>query len=235
MKRQRRVASLFAVMLGAAAVLGACGSTATTTTSPSVPGTPPGTNAQVTLGSTPDQPLGDAVEIKIVQTPYGAALGRGNGKVVYAWDKETDGSTICSEAACIEKWPPVTAAAMSCDTGVDKTKFTLVARPDGSQQVAFDGRRLYTMAIDSPGEANCQGTEGWWILNPDGTKNTNTTPIATPGTLVPGGPTTTAFAATTSTVTTAVTTTKVAGATTTTTTKPTTTTAKRTGTTNRGY
>ena len=50
---------------------------------------------------------------------------------------------------------------------------TLLDRPDGTSQVALDGRPLYHMAVDEPGEATCQGVEGWWILNPDGTKNAN--------------------------------------------------------------
>ena len=59
---------------------------------------------------------------------------------------------------------------------------TLVERPDGSDQIAIDGRPLYHMAVDEPGEATCQGAEGWWILNPDGTTNTNETPRSTPTT-----------------------------------------------------
>ena len=54
----------------------------------------------------------------------------------------------------------------------------IVTRPDGSVQAAYKGKPLYAMAIDRPGEANCQGAEGWWILNPDGTKNTKTEPIS---------------------------------------------------------
>lgn len=190
---RRRPTVWLAAALGAAALLGACGSSSTTTGSQTT-GSVPGSAAPSTLGSTPLNPLGDAVEIKVIQTPYGAALGRGNGHVLYAWDKETDGSTICADAECVKKWPPVTAAAMSFGAGVGKEKFSLVDRPDGSKQVAFDGRRLYTMAIDDPGEANCQGTEGWWILNPDGSKNENTTPIR--GTTAPTGPTTTVFTTT---------------------------------------
>jgi len=194
--RSRRAASVVALALSAAVVLGACGSTATTTGSAgTVAPAPPGTNGLGALGSTPQQPMGDAVEIKIVMSPYGPALGRGNGKVLYAWDKETDGSTICQAAACVEKWPPLTASVLTFGDGVDKAQFSLVDRPDGSKQVAIDGRRLYTMAIDNPGEANCQGSEGWWILHADGTKNDSTTPSRI-GTTVPTAPTTTAFVVT---------------------------------------
>jgi predicted lipoprotein with Yx(FWY)xxD motif len=205
MKTRRRSSTALALALSAAFVLGACGSTATTTsgtdgtsgTGPSAAGVP---------GAGGGLPVGGAVEIKIVNSPYGPALGRGNGKVLYAWDKETDGTTICSDAACVEKWPPLTATAMSFGAGVDRAKFALVDRPDGTKQVAIGGRRLYTMAIDTPGEANCQGSEGWWILNPDGSKNTSTEPITkntTPSTDASGttGPTTTAFRVTTSTTT----------------------------------
>ncbi len=201
MKMTRRSTTALAVVMSAAAVLAACGSTATTTSATT--GSGPVTTAAAGAGG--GLPVGGAVEIKIVSSPYGPALGRGNGKVLYAWDKETDGKTICSDAACVEKWPPLTATAMSFGSGVDRAKFALVDRPDGTKQVAFDGRRLYTMAIDTPGEANCQGSEGWWILNPDGTKNTTIVPVnptkAPPSTDSTGttGPTTTAFAVTTTT------------------------------------
>ncbi len=177
-----------ALALAAAALLAACGTTTTTgagTTTGTGSGTlassstapttqTPGTTAGTTPGTVPDVPAGVA-QIKVITTPYGAALGRGDGKVLYAWDKETGTDATCTSAACVEKWPPLLATDIEVGSGVDRAALTLVARPDGTQQVAINGRRLYAMALDEPGEANCQGAEGWFILHPDGSKNANET------------------------------------------------------------
>jgi predicted lipoprotein with Yx(FWY)xxD motif len=114
----------------------------------------------------------------VVSTPYGPALGSRDGRVLYAWDKEASGAAVCVEAACVEKWPPLLASKVTVAAGVgaDGASFALVDRPDGTKQVALNGKRLYNMMVDAPGEANCQGAEGWWILKPDGSKNTSQTP-----------------------------------------------------------
>lgn len=178
--RVRRM-SFAIVAISVIAVVGGCGSSTTTQSS----GT---TAASATAGSgTTAKPSGSsttsgtkptatgAIVIKVVQTPYGPALGSADGRVLYAWDKEASGTIQCSATACTDKWPPLVGASVTGD-GIQTTGLTLVTRPDGTQQAALDGKPLYNMAIDAPGEANCQGAEGWWIYKPDGTKNTSTTP-----------------------------------------------------------
>ena len=180
--RRRVVAGVFGLSL----VLGACGSNVTTTSTSSTAaagagsttsavastGTTPG---GTTVGTAPD-PSG-TVTVKIVDTPFGKALGRGDGKVLYAWDAEIGSDAQCTSAACVEKWPPLLAGpALSTEVLPATAKITVLSRPDGTEQLAVNGRRLYAMKLDKPGEANCQGVEGWYILNPDGTKNDNETP-----------------------------------------------------------
>lgn len=149
---------------GAASSTPAAGSGSTTSTAAAAP---------VTFA-----PGGDIV-LKVVKTPFGDAIGIDGGaaddRVVYTWDKEADaGAVTCTAAACVEKWPPVFAAAVSAGSGVT-AKVSVIERPDGTTQAAIDGKALYLMKEDAPGEANCQGTEGWWIVNADGTKNDRTT------------------------------------------------------------
>jgi predicted lipoprotein with Yx(FWY)xxD motif len=124
-------------------------------------------------GSTPETT--GSVDLVVVSTPYGDALGTDDGLVVYTWDEEADGTVRCVDAGCLETWPPLLAAEIGQVADLDPSRATLVERPDGGTQVAIDGKPLYHMAADGPGEANCQGASGWWILNPDGTKNTNET------------------------------------------------------------
>lgn len=113
------------------------------------------------------------IVLSVVDTPFGKAIGAPDGRVVYRWDKEIQaGNAVqCLDAACLDKWPPVYAASVTAGIGVT-AKVGMITRPDGKTQAAIDGAPLYLMKIDEPGEANCQGAEGWWIVNPDGTKNT---------------------------------------------------------------
>ena len=123
--------------------------------------------------------MGEGVTIEVITTPFGKALGNGEGLVLYAWEQDTPGTSTCTSAACVEKWPPLLAASLDeveiGDGVVDAMHFTLIDRPDGTKQVALDGRPLHTMSADAPGEANCQGLDGWWIQTPEGGWNKNTT------------------------------------------------------------
>lgn len=156
---------------------GAPGTSGPGTTSPAPGSTVTGASPPGTASGVPGTAVPGPASLTVVKTPYGDAIGTADGKVLYAWDREGSGAAVCTDAACVEKWPPLEATEIRVASGLDAARFTLVARPDGTEQVALDGRRLYHMMIDEPGEANCQGADGWWILRPDGTKNTSQTPM----------------------------------------------------------
>ena len=176
---RRSSALLIAVVAVIGLGAGACGSTA-----PDAGGAP-GSSAPAGGGaddrSTTTVPpagtvLAPSADIVVISTPYGDALGTDDGLVLYAWDEEADGTIVCVDAECVETWPPLLATEIGDTADLDRARVTLVERPDGRSQVALDARPLYHMAVDAPGEANCQGTDGWWILRPDGTTNTNVVP-----------------------------------------------------------
>jgi predicted lipoprotein with Yx(FWY)xxD motif len=179
--RHRLGAALLAV--GALTVAGCAGSSSTTSSGATSAGStaaPATASPDTTARPTTTTPATDGMVVTIVNTPYGPALGTGAGPlaglVLYTWDEEADGTIRCT-GECAAKWPPLTADAITVGAGVDAARFTSVTRPDGARQVALDGRPLYTMALDRPGEANCQGGEGWWIRNPDGSVNQRLTPV----------------------------------------------------------
>lgn len=177
----RRRALVVAVVAVVGITAGACGSSSTDTGSSGGGGS---STTEATAGSQGTTATSDtdgtmatgAVDLVVISTPYGDAIGTDDGLVLYTWDAEADGTIACVDAACVQKWPPLLADAIGDVGDLDPMRVTLVERPDGSAQVAIDGKPLYHMAVDEPGEATCQGAEGWWILNPDGTKNTNETP-----------------------------------------------------------
>jgi predicted lipoprotein with Yx(FWY)xxD motif len=56
---------------------------------------------------------------------------------------------VATRPSCIEVWPPVYAGADAKPTG----KWTVVTRPDGKKQWAYDGYALYTSVLDKgPGD-----------------------------------------------------------------------------------
>ncbi len=183
--RSRAVVSALTALIAIGAV--ACGfndgdTTSSATATNTLPGAagPTATTAQTT--STTATPTGitattaSSVTVSVIDTPYGEALGNGQGLVFYAWENDRPGESTCVAVACVEKWPPVVVESLAAVTfdGVDTSAFSTITRPDGSLQLTVGERPLYRMAIDEPGEANCQGADGWWILNADGSWNKNT-------------------------------------------------------------
>jgi predicted lipoprotein with Yx(FWY)xxD motif len=94
-----------------------------------------------------------------VKTASNAALGStvlvdAEGKTLYHLSGERSGKFLCTSAACVANWPPVSASATSSSIG----GLEAVKRPEGSEQLAYKSEPLYTFAGDkAAGEANGQG------------------------------------------------------------------------------
>ncbi|MCB1261087.1 MAG: hypothetical protein KDB33_11985 [Acidimicrobiales bacterium] len=198
----RRVAATTIAALALATA--ACSSSDTTTTGGTTAGSEPmgtepmGTDmADDTMGTDMADDMDDTMgtdmaddmamdhTVAVIDTDFGPAIAVGE-QVVYTWDTETSTTPVCTHdrigadgMPCDEKWPVVEVDELASLTfdGVDAASFTVVERPDGRSQLALGGRLLYTMSLDGPGDANCQGAEGWYIVNPDGTSNRTETPI----------------------------------------------------------
>lgn len=186
----RRVAATTIAALALATA--ACSSSDTTTTGGTTAGSEPmgtepmGTDmADDTMGTDMADDMAMDHTVAVIDTDFGPAIAVGE-QVVYTWDTETSTTPVCTHdrigadgMPCDEKWPVVEVDELASLTfdGVDAASFTVVERPDGRSQLALGGRLLYTMSLDGPGDANCQGAEGWYIVNPDGTSNRTETPI----------------------------------------------------------
>jgi predicted lipoprotein with Yx(FWY)xxD motif len=113
-----------------------------------------------TTHSGSDAGTGSAATVTTRQIPgAGTALTDSAGKTLYFADQEADGSVHCVDA-CVRFWIPLTVSAGVTPTsgaGVTGTLST-VKRPDGSVQVTYDGKPLYTFTQDSaPGSASGNG------------------------------------------------------------------------------
>jgi len=87
----------------------------------------------------------------------GRVLVDSDGKALYTYDQEASGKLVCTSAACTSFWKPLTTSSAKPNAGAGAGRIGVVKRPDGSMQVAVDGRPLYTFAEDQPGKATGDG------------------------------------------------------------------------------
>jgi predicted lipoprotein with Yx(FWY)xxD motif len=92
-----------------------------------------------------------------------------SGRTLYHLRPESAHHIICT-GACTKLWPPLLVHSRStrliAATGVHG-RLSLVRRPNGTLQVAFDGQPLYTFARDHRrGDVNGQDFAGVWFVLP---------------------------------------------------------------------
>jgi predicted lipoprotein with Yx(FWY)xxD motif len=109
----------------------------------------------------------------------GAVLVDQTGAALYTPDEEADGKIRCT-ADCLSFWTPV--AATGAPTGDDDVtgKLDTIERPDGSTQVTYDGKPLYSFTEDTePGMVTGDGFKDsfggrsftWRAVTTDGTSS----------------------------------------------------------------
>jgi predicted lipoprotein with Yx(FWY)xxD motif len=112
-----------------------------------------------------------------------SVLATSSGRTLYTSDQE-HGRVLCTSGACTAIWAPLTVPAGTSPTATGRVArdLTTVRRPDGSRQVALDGRPLYTFSFDhGAGEANGNGLDDsfdgtsftWHAASPTGSAATS--------------------------------------------------------------
>jgi len=85
-------------------------------------------------------------------------LANREGRTLYTFDKDGESRSNCS-GACLAAWPAFTVS----DASLAGENFSVIARNDGTQQWAFNGRPLYFFGGDAkPGDANGENKGGVW-------------------------------------------------------------------------
>jgi predicted lipoprotein with Yx(FWY)xxD motif len=80
-------------------------------------------------------------------------LTNAKGFTLYSFAPDTSTTSKCN-GACATSWPPVKPGTASAAKGV----FATIKRSDGSTQLTFHGRPLYTFVGDTaPGQAKGNG------------------------------------------------------------------------------
>jgi predicted lipoprotein with Yx(FWY)xxD motif len=88
--------------------------------------------------------------------PQPVVLTDASGMTLYFLDQDTPTESRCNDQ-CAQNWLPVRP---SPDLQ-GQEKFSILTRLDGTRQLVFDGRPLYTCISDTkPGDVNCDGQMG---------------------------------------------------------------------------
>jgi predicted lipoprotein with Yx(FWY)xxD motif len=118
----------------------------------------------------PDAGLGGATSLATAETDLGTIVVDGEGRTVYQFDSDTQGSgeSTCT-GDCLMAWPPVPGGDPGDAEGVTG-ELGSITGPDGEPQLTLDGWPLYYYASDTgPGDTTGQGVNDvWWVLSPEG-------------------------------------------------------------------
>lgn len=124
---------------------------------------------EATEPTDPDAEAPDvAATVAVASTELGDVLVDGEGRTLYLFDNDSEGSSACS-GDCAARWPPLIGEPSAGD-GADASLLGTIERDDGTVQVTYAGHPLYRFAADSaPGDTQGQAVgDVWWVVAPDG-------------------------------------------------------------------
>jgi predicted lipoprotein with Yx(FWY)xxD motif len=148
-----RRAGLVILVLTGLAVLVACGSN----------------NSGSSTGSSSAGP----VTVETRTGPMGAYLTDGQGRSLYLFVADTNGTSTCN-GACARDWPPLlTSGTQQAGSGTTASMLGTVDRSDGTKQVTYNNHPLYLFDRDTAaGNVNGQGVNEfgalWWLVSAAG-------------------------------------------------------------------
>src|SRR4029077_12937229 len=124
-------------------------------------------SASASASASSSQAATTTYQVKVAHTTAGDALVGENGKTLYVFANESNGTIACT-GNCTSTWPPFTLDAgekTSAGQGVTGGWLATVMRPDGKTQVTYNGHPLYYFASDTAaGDAKGQGIGGVWFI-----------------------------------------------------------------------
>ena len=158
---------LIPAAVGASLTLAACGSSSNNSSASHSaagyrqPATPPASTSSTGL------------TIGTANGSVGTYLTGHSGRALYIWVADSKGRSSCA-GACATAWPPLTASSVpQVSGGAHAGDLSLIARSDGTKQVAYLGRPLYYYSGDTAaGTTNGQGSDQfgakWWLISTAG-------------------------------------------------------------------
>jgi predicted lipoprotein with Yx(FWY)xxD motif len=110
----------------------------------------------------------------------GSVLIDSKGRALYRSEQERNGMALCT-GGCPSFWQPLTASGTPKGKSLPG-KVAVVKRPDGSRQVTYDGKLLYSFKLDKPGRVTGDGFKDafggqkfqWHVVRPAGAASMET-------------------------------------------------------------
>lgn len=103
-------------------------------------------------------------DLSLTTTSLGQVLTGSNGKTLYFFAPDANGSATCS-GQCADVWPAFYKEAPLLESGLTATDFTTITRTDGSRQTAYKGWPLYYYQKDlKAGDVNGENVGGMWTV-----------------------------------------------------------------------
>ena len=147
--------------------------TATTkpaTTTTTKPAATPTTKPAVTTTAPASASTAAAAEVKLATTSLGMVLVDADGRTLHLDSSDTQNKPSTCEQTCATTWPPLVAAKLpTAGTSVTAGKLTLLTRPDGTEQVAYNGWPLYLYSKDTKaGDVTGEKIGGFYAVDAAG-------------------------------------------------------------------
>ena len=167
--------------IGAAGIgllMAACSSSPSTTTSSpaaSSAAAAPATTQASSPAATGQASGAATVSLATISGLPAKALVGSNGRTLYLFDADKNGTSACS-GACAAAWPPVTVTGTpQAGSGVSQALLGTITRPDGTMQLTYNGHPLYYFVGDTgAGTAHGEGSKAfgadWYVVNASGSK-----------------------------------------------------------------
>ncbi len=153
----------FLPMLAASMALAACGGSSKASSSSATTGTATTSSSQASTAPSSGEAASGGVKSASNETLHTTVLVNAQGLTLDHLSGEAAGKFICTSSACLQVWHPVAASAVAASSGV--SSLGTVRRPDGTEQLTYNGEPLYTFAPDKKaGEVGGQGVKdvGTW-------------------------------------------------------------------------
>jgi predicted lipoprotein with Yx(FWY)xxD motif len=106
-------------------------------------------------------PVGTTVII-VQKSAIGYVMAEANHAVLYTYDKDKAGKAPACTGTCAATWLPATGMPQAGPADHFSGQFALVKRADGTEQITYEGKPLYTLKGAKPLLTTGNGQGGVW-------------------------------------------------------------------------
>jgi predicted lipoprotein with Yx(FWY)xxD motif len=169
-----------AAAAGIGLLAAACSSGSSTSTSSPATSSPASSSPAAAAPSSSPAATGQAsgaaaVSLATISGIPGKALVSSNGRTLYLFEADKNGTSACS-GACAAAWPPDTVTGTpQAGSGVSQSLLGTITRADGTMQLTYNGHPLYYFTADTAGgTAHGQAVKAfgaeWYVVSASGSK-----------------------------------------------------------------